>query len=220
MAEQTKHNPEAAPETDAPEGVQPEATAEEAAQAADSDAVAGEAAPAEDGDTDLTLRVAELEAERDELKKRLMYALADTENIRKRAERDRRDAETFGGQRLARDLLSVHDNLERAVAAIDDDLRVSAGAVMEGVELTQRELLSAFAKHKIEKLVPEKGETFDPNFHQAMFEAPVPGAPNGTIIEVMQSGFTIAGRILRPALVGVAKGGAAAPAPETDGSEP
>ena len=81
-------------------------------------------------------------------------------------------------------------------------------------------MLSAFAKHRIEKVVPEKGETFDPNFHQAMFEAPVPGAPNGTIIEVMQSGFTIAGRILRPALVGVAKGGEAAPSPETGGSEP
>jgi molecular chaperone GrpE len=87
----------------------------------------------------------------------------------------------------------------------DEDLRAAAPAFFEGIDLTQRELLNAFAKHRIETVVPEKGTTFDPNLHQAMFEVPVPGAASGTIVEVMQAGFTIAGRLLRPALVGVAK---------------
>jgi len=154
---------------------------------------------------DPDLRIAELEAERDELKKRLMYALADIENVRKRAERDRRDAETYGGAKLARDLLSVHDNLARALDSADEGLRAQAPAFFEGVDLTQRELLQAFAKHKIEKVTPKPGDRFDANLHQAMFEAPVPGAEQGAIIEVMQAGFTIAGRLLRPAMVGVAK---------------
>jgi molecular chaperone GrpE len=171
---------------------------------------APEEAPAE---PDLAAVIAELEAERDEYKKKLMYALAETENIRKRAERDRREAEAYGGTRLARDLLSVHDNLARAIDAADATLREQAAAFFEGVELTQRELLNAFHKHKIEKVVPEKGEKFDPNLHQAMFEAPVPGAENGAVIDVMQAGFTIAGRLLRPALVGVAK---QAPPAESD----
>ena len=146
-----------------------------------------------------------LSAERDELKDKLMRALAEAENTRRRAERDRKDAEAYGGTKLARDLLSVHDNMERALAAADDAARAAAAGLIEGVELTQKELLSAFAKHKIEKVAPEKGEKFDPNLHQAMFEAPIPGADPGTVIEVMQSGFTISGRLLRPALVGVAK---------------
>ncbi|TVQ56076.1 MAG: nucleotide exchange factor GrpE [Rhodobacteraceae bacterium] len=196
----------------------------ETAAAADADAgrtadeeqkreAAGDGSPEDVAEPDPAALVAELEAERDEYKKKLMYALAESENIRKRAERDRREAEAYGGTRLARDLLSVHDNLARAIDAADAALREQAAAFFEGVELTQRELLNAFHKHKIEKVEPEKGEKFDPNLHQAMFEAPVPGAENGAIIEVMQAGFTIAGRLLRPALVGVAK---AAPASQTD----
>lgn len=154
--------------------------------------------------------VAALEAERDELKDRLLRALAEGENIRKRAERDRKDGETYGATRLARDLLAVHDNLERTVAAADAALRAEHAVFFEGVELTQRELLNAFAKHRIEKVVPARGEKFDPNRHQAMFEAPVPGAEPGTVIEVMQAGFVIADRLLRPALVGVARAAPAA----------
>ncbi|MEL6335083.1 MAG: nucleotide exchange factor GrpE [Pseudomonadota bacterium] len=151
--------------------------------------------------------IAALEAERDELKDRLMRALAEAENTRRRAERDRKDAEAYGGTRLARDLLSVYDNIERAMANADEGLKQNHAAFLEGVELTGRELLNAFAKHKIEKHTPEKGDKFDPNLHQAMFEAPIPGADPGTVIEVMQPGFTIAGRLLRPALVGVARAG-------------
>ena len=156
----------------------------------------------------LAARVAELEAEIAELRDKWTRSLAEAENVRRRAERDRRDAEAYGGTRLARDMLSVWDNLERAMKAADDALRSQHGPFLEGVELTQRELLNAFGKHKIEKVTPAKGEKFDPNRHQAMFEAPVPGAEPGTVIETLQDGFVIADRLLRPALVGVA---AAAP---------
>ena len=208
MAEQSTKKAEA-PEFEGPEA--------DAAERAIAGAESGEPvdAPFEAmGEPDPAERLAEVEAERDELKKRLMYSLAEAENIRKRAERDRRDAEAYGGTKLARDLLSVHDNLARALDSADEGLRAQAEAFFEGVELTQRELLNAFAKHRIEKVVPARGDAFDPNFHQAMFEVPVPGAAPNTVIEVMQAGFTIAGRLLRPALVGVAK--AVDGAPETD----
>ncbi|MEM6677530.1 MAG: nucleotide exchange factor GrpE [Pseudomonadota bacterium] len=151
-------------------------------------------------------QIAALEAERDELKDKLLRALAETENVRRRAERDRKDAEAFGGTRLARDLLAIYDALDRAVALADEPLRENHGAYVEGVELTRKALLDAFAKHKIEKVEPEKGEKFDPNRHEAMFEAPIPGAEPGTVIEVLEAGFTISGRILRGARVGVARG--------------
>lgn len=142
-------------------------------------------------------------AERDDLKDRLLRALADAENVRKRGERDRRDAEVYGGTRLARDLLAVYDNLNRALDNVDDAVRAQSPGLIEGIELTLKELVSAFSKHKIETLNPEFGEKFDPQLHQAMFEAPVPNAPAGTIIQVMNVGFTIGERLLRPAQVGV-----------------
>jgi molecular chaperone GrpE len=146
-------------------------------------------------------------AERDELRERLMRAYAEMENIRKRAERDVKDAQAYAGTKLARDILAVYDNLGRALESADDRARDAAGAVIEGVELTRRELLGAFEKHRIEKVVPEVGEKFDPQKHQAMFEAPAPGAQAGSVIQVMQEGFTISGRLLRPAMVGVAAAG-------------
>jgi molecular chaperone GrpE len=166
----------------------------------------------------LAARVAELEEESGALKDRMMRALADAENTRRRAERDKADALAFGGSKLAKDLLPVLDNLDRALKAADDNLRETAKDFIEGVELTRRELINAFAKHKIEAVEPELGEKFDPNLHQAMFEAPVPGAKAGTVIDVVQTGFTIAGRLLRPASVGVAKA-IAEPAPEETPSE-
>lgn len=165
----------------------------------------------------LEAEIAALAEERDVLKDKLMRALAEAENTRRRAERDRKDAEAFGGTKLARDLLTVHDNMDRALAAAasaaapgeegeaEGDPAAALSGLIEGVQLTRRELLAAFAKHKIEPVKPEAGDKFDPNLHQAMFEAPVPGAETGAIIEVMQTGFTISGRLLRPALVGVAK---------------
>lgn len=166
--------------------------------------------------------IAQLEADCYELKDKLLRALAESENVRRRAERDRKDAEAYGGTKLARDLLGVHDSLARTIEAADDTMREQAKGFIEGVELTQRELLNAFAKHKIEKISPAMGEKFDPNRHQAMFEAPIPGAEPGTVIEVMQAGFTIADRLLRPALVGVARAApepGVQPAPEENSAE-
>jgi molecular chaperone GrpE len=158
-----------------------------------------------------------LRAEVAELKDRLLRALADVENIRKRADRDRRDAEIYGATRLARDLLSVHDNFDRALGNVTDSVRSAAPGLIEGIELTQRELLSAFEKNRIVKITPEAGDRFDPKLHQAMFEAPVPGTKAGDIIQVMGVGFTIGDRLLRPAQVGVSSGGPAVakPVPET-----
>jgi len=152
---------------------------------------------------DVTDEYEQLLAERDELRDRLMRALADVENTRKRGERDRRDAEVYGGSKLARDLLSVYDNMKRALETVDDAQRESSKALIEGIELTQRELLNTFANHKIKLVAPEVGEKFDPQIHQAMFEAPVPDIDGGHIIQLMAEGFVIGERLLRPAQVGV-----------------
>ena len=153
----------------------------------------------------LERQLATVEAERDEIKDKMVRTLAEGENIRKRAMRDREEGEKYGGVRLARYLLAVYDNLDRALKAADEKARTHAPEFIEGVEMTQRELLNAFAKHKIAPIAPELGEKFDANRHQAMFEAPAPGAENNTIIQVMQPGFTISDRLLRAAMVGVAK---------------
>lgn len=144
-----------------------------------------------------------LRAERDELRDKFMRALADAENSRKRAERDRREAEQYGGSRLARDLLPVHDNLRRALDAIPEDLRAPAAALIEGVELTLRELHAVFTRHGVTLISPQPGDVFDPQVHQAMFEAPVPGTVSGTVLQCMADGFLLHDRLLRPAQVGV-----------------
>ena len=159
--------------------------------------------PADDKDVLSEPTYDDILLERDNLKDRLMRSLADLENLRKRAERDRKDAELYGGTKLARDLLSVFDNMSRALDSIDDDLRKKASAVVEGLELTQRELLSVFSKHKIDQIEPIEGDKFDPKYHQAMFEAPVPDTKKGTIIQVMTKGFKIGDRLLRASQVGV-----------------
>jgi len=144
-----------------------------------------------------------LRAERDDFRDRFMRALADAENARKRGERDRREAEQYGGSKLARDLLPVYDNLRRALDAATDQHRSEAAALIEGVELTLRELLSVMTKHNMTPIIPDIGETFDPQMHQAMFEASVPGTKAGQIIQVMTEGFLLHDRLLRPAQVGV-----------------
>jgi len=165
---------------------------------------------------------AALRAEVADLKDRLLRALADVENIRKRADRERRDAELYGATRFARDLLSVHDNFERALETISPEVRETAPGLVQGIELTQKELLDAFARHRIARVDPQIGDRFDPKLHQAMFEAPVPDTKAGDIIQVMNAGFTIADRLLRPAQVGVSAGSptAAAPAAETGSDGP
>ncbi len=144
-----------------------------------------------------------LRAERDMLRDRFMRALADAENARKRSDRDRREAEQYGGSKLARDLLPVYDAMRRALAAVADTESPADKALLEGVELTMRELTNVFRKHGIEPVEPAVGDAFDPQLHQAMFEAPVPNTKAGDIIQVMAVGFMIHDRLLRPAQVGV-----------------
>ena len=124
--------------------------------------------------TEEELELDALRAERDDLKDKWMRALADAENARKRGDRDRREAENYGGSKLARDLLPVYDNLKRGLEAATDDQREVSAALIEGVELTMREIVNVFKKHGIEPISPEIGERFDPQNHEAMFEAPVP----------------------------------------------
>lgn len=144
-----------------------------------------------------------LRIERDEFRDKFMRALADAENTRKRAERDRREAENYGGSKLARDMLPIYDNMRRALLAADEAEQEVNKALLEGVELTMRELISVFKKHGMDPIVPEVGDKFDPKLHQAMFEAPVPGTKAGEIIQVAAEGFMLHDRLLRPAQVGV-----------------
>lgn len=148
----------------------------------------------------------DLAIENGELKDRLMRALADAENQRKRGERDRRDAEIYGGRKLARDILTVYDFMKRAVESATDEQREANKSLFEGLDLTQKEIISVFAKHQITVIAPQPGDDFDPEVHQAMFEAPHPDFKGGKIIQTIDEGFMIADRLLRPANVGVSAG--------------
>ncbi|WP_209506889.1 MULTISPECIES: nucleotide exchange factor GrpE [unclassified Ruegeria] len=153
--------------------------------------------------SDEALELDELRAERDAYKDKFMRALADAENARKRGDKARRDAEQYGGSKLARDMLPVYDNMKRALEAATDEQKEVAAGLLEGVELTMRALKDVFQKHGIEVITPEVGDRFDPNVHEAMFEAPVPGTRAGDIIQVSAEGFMLHDRLLRPAQVGV-----------------
>jgi molecular chaperone GrpE len=142
-------------------------------------------------------------AERDDFRDRFMRSLADAENTRKRAERDRKEAENYGGSKLARDLLPVYDALRRALDTATDEQKEVSAALLEGVDLTMKELSSVFAKHGMKAISPQIGDKFDPAVHQAMFNAPVPGTKSGELIQVMTEGFFLHDRLLRPAQVGV-----------------
>ena len=154
--------------------------------------------------------VAELAKEAAGLKDRLLRTLAEMENLRRRTEREVADARAYGVTNFARDILAVADNMERALKALDDEIREKADAgvkaLLDGVELTERELVKVMEKHGVKKLEP-RDQKFDPNLHQAMFEIPDESVPAGTVVQVMQPGYTIGERVLRPALVGVSKGG-------------
>ena len=165
--------------------------------------------------------IEKLNAENAELKDRLLRALAEMENLRRRTEREVADARAYGVANLARDMLSVADNLARAVESFPAEERAAADAALkaliEGVELTERDLHAALGRHGVTKLSPQ-GEKFDPNFHQAMYEIPNDSLPNGSVADVVQSGWKIGERVLRPALVGVSKGGPKA-APKSEEAE-
>ena len=152
--------------------------------------------------------VEQLAREAADNKDKLLRSLAEMENMRRRTDRQVADAREYGITAFARDVLAVADNMNRALSAIDPQLRPTADAglksLLEGVELTERELLKVLEKHGVKKFEPT-GEKFDPNLHQAMYEVPDPSLPNGTVAQVVQAGYMIGDRVLRPALVGVAK---------------
>lgn len=151
-----------------------------------------------------------LKAENGELKDKFLRLAAEMDNLRRRTEREVKDAKVYSTAAFARDMLSVSDNLRRALEAIPAEAREAgeAGfmALMEGVEMTERAMLAALDRHGVKKIEPT-GQKFDPNFHQAMFEVPNPEIPANTVIQVVQDGYTIGDRVLRPAMVGVSKGG-------------
>ena len=150
-------------------------------------------------------------------KDRMLRTLAEMENLRKRTAREVSDARTYGISGFARDVLDIADNLQRALDAVSAEARAAADpelkALIEGVELTERSLHNALEKHGVKRFDPA-GEKFDPNVHQAMYEVPDSSIPVGTVAQVIQAGYMIGERVLRPALVGVAKGGAKATASE------
>ena len=151
-----------------------------------------------------------LEREHAEMKDRLLRTLAEMENLRKRTDREVADSRLYGVTSFARDVLGVADNMRRALEAVAPELRASAQsgvkALIDGVELTERELVKALEKNGIRQFTPH-GEKFDPNLHQAMFEVPDASVPAGSVVQVVQPGYMIGERVLRPALVGVSKGG-------------
>jgi molecular chaperone GrpE len=166
----------------------------------------GSAGPAAMSDGEV---ITQLKTENAELKDRLLRALAEVENVRRRTARELKDARQYAVANFAGDMLNVADNMERAIASVPADARESDAAVktlIGGVELTEKEMLRLLEKHGVRKLDP-KGQRFDPHFHQAMFEVADPSVPHGTVTQVMQAGYSIGSRVLRPAKVAVASGG-------------
>ncbi|MET0606011.1 MAG: nucleotide exchange factor GrpE [Beijerinckiaceae bacterium] len=189
-----------------PAAVEDEAAAQFAASEAD------QAQPADP--------ISALEAEKADLKDKVLRTLADMENLRRRTARDVQEGRTYAVTSFARDMLTVADNIGRALASAPPDAMQAEGplkAFVEGVALTERDLLKTLERHGVKKLEP-KGAKFDPNFHQAIFEAPNDAIPAGMVSEVIQSGYAIGERVLRPALVGVSKGPAKSEPPKANGA--
>ncbi len=178
------------------------ATPEAEATAAQADAGAPPA--------DAASEICRLEAEVAAMKDKYLRAFAEAENVRRRAEREIADSKTYGISSFARDVLNVADDLARALSTVDDAAKADADgplkALLEGLELTQRSLERSLEKQGIRRIEP-RGEKFDPNLHQAMFEVPDASVPNGTVVQVVQAGYVIGERVLRPAMVGVSRGG-------------
>lgn len=192
---------------------QEEKPAAEEEQHQDVDAVPGESAHSEatdplPEDVDMEVEtdpVAALQEEVAMLKDQVLRARAETENVRRRADRDRADASAYAVTGFARDMLTVSDNLRRALDSMPDDTADDMKAFVEGVEMTERELLNTMERYGIKKVEPEVGEKFDHKFHQAMFEVPTPDHAPGSVMQVVAAGYVIKDRLLRPAMVGVAK---------------
>ncbi|GHB25051.1 protein GrpE [Pseudovibrio japonicus] len=182
----------------AEEQVNPEAVVEETANEAEQAEAAAEVDPIE-----------ALREENAALKDRALRTMAEMENLRRRTEKEVKDAKAYAVAGFARDMLVVNDNLGRAIEALPEDARENDDnlkALVEGVEMVEREMLNHLEKHGVKRLSPE-GEKFNPHFHQAMFEVPNTEVPNNTVVQVVQAGYVIGERVLRPAMVGVSKGG-------------
>lgn len=171
------------------------------AQEAQANGMPGEEAPS------LEERLAAAEAELADAKDKLLRALAETENVRRRAQREREDAAKYGAANFAKDLINVADNLRRALASVPEDQVKDelTRTLLQGVDATERELRAAFERHGIRRIDP-MGERFDHNFHQAIMEVENSGQPGGTVVQVLQPGYAMHDRLLRPAMVSVAKG--------------
>jgi molecular chaperone GrpE len=202
-------NAERGAETSAEEGQSVHAGTAPATPAQAEAARAG-TAQAQTFERDASAVIEALNAENSQLKDRVLRTLAEMENLRRRTDREVSDAKTYGVTSFARDMLTVVDNVSRALEHLPAEARASAEAsirsMIEGVELTARDLEAVLSRHGVKKLDP-KGQKFDPNLHQAIFEAPDETVPAGTVSQVVQSGWTIGDRVLRPAMVGVSKGG-------------
>jgi molecular chaperone GrpE len=198
-------------ETNKPGPDDAEAVLETAAEAAEAEAVAAEPDPLD-----------VLKAENADLRDRYLRLAAEMDNLRRRTERDVRDAKAYAVAGFARDMLGVSDNLRRALDAIPAETKEAGDSglntLIEGVELTERSMLAAMERHGVKKMEPE-GQKFDPNFHQAMFEIPNIEVPNNTVLQVVQAGYVIGERVLRPAMVGVSKGGQKTPAVDSANGE-
>ncbi|MCP4998367.1 MAG: nucleotide exchange factor GrpE [Hyphomicrobiales bacterium] len=217
MTDETKKNGvDEKPEAKPAEVATGEATVSGFADAAQAAADAAGEQPQEPSALDLAT------AERDELKDKYLRLAAEMDNLRRRTARDVRDAKAYSVSNFARDMLAVSDNLRRALDAIPVEALEAGEAglksLSEGVEMTERAMLSTLERHGVKKLAPI-GQKFDPNFHQAMFEVPNPDVPNNTVVEVVQEGFVIGERVLRPAMVGVAKGGPKQAAAEAEAED-
>ena len=174
----------------------------------------------EGAEPDIFTVLEKLNAENTELKDRTLRTLAEMENLRRRTEREVADSKVYGVTNFARDMLGFADNLRRAIDSIPEEVRVTEGpmkAFIEGIEVTERDFESRLKRQGIVRLAPQ-GQKFDPNMHEALFEVPDPSVPNGTVVQVVEDGYSIGERCLRPAKVGVARGGPkeapAAAAPE------
>jgi molecular chaperone GrpE len=198
--------------TNAERGAEPSAHEAEAVQAKTAQAETAQPEPAQPkaAERDAFAVVEALNAENSQLKDRVLRTLAEMENLRRRTEREVSDSKAYGVTSFARDMLTVVDNLARALEHLPAEARAGAEpsirSMIEGVELTARDLEAVLGRHGVKKLDP-KGQKFDPNLHQAIFEAPDETVPAGTVSQVVQSGWTIGDRVLRPAMVGVSKGG-------------
>jgi molecular chaperone GrpE len=227
---------EHAPETEQGQPSEDPFARSEAEPKAEKTAGADSCAP-QDEAADADMQEAESPDERiRDLEERLKRAVAEQENVRKRMEREKEDIAKYAMANFAREVLGIADNIHRAINAVPRDAAEKDAALktfLEGIEVTERELQKAMERHGIVRLNPE-GEKFDPNFHQAMFEIPTPNQPSGVVMQVMQPGYTLGDRLLRPAMVGVSKaapaasganennpqGGGAQNRPETDAGKP